>query len=431
MTEPGAGEQALVRSAVVGVGDELVYGQTVDTNGAWLSRELNGLGFSVAHRTVVGDVPSSIGDALEGALEAAEVVLVTGGLGPTPDDLTREAVAELLGLPLELDSALLTSLEARFRARGYRELPPTSRAVALVPRGATVLANPRGAAPGLVLEPRPGAVLILLPGVPAEMRDLFRLGVTPFLLERLGPRLRPAVHRVILTTGIPESVLAHRIAERFPEGTTPVSLAYLPDLHGLRLRLTVRADLQEARALEALDRVEDALATILEPFQYRAESGDLSEAVGQALLERGASVAVAESCTGGLVARRLTDRPGASRYFRGGVVAYEDRLKEELLGVDRSVLERSGAVSREVAEAMAMGVAGRLGTRVGIGVTGIAGPEGGTAEKPVGTVWFAASVDGRVEARRERFLGDRGEVRERAAQAALHLLLNTLQERVP
>ncbi len=425
------GEARLLPSAVVvGVGDELLYGHTVDTNGAWLSGALSALGFRVARRAVVGDVQEEIVAVLREALEWGEVVLVTGGLGPTPDDLTREAVARLLGVPLEVDPGLLEALSARFRARGYDELPANSRAMAEVPRGGIALPNPRGAAPGLVLTAGEGRTLILLPGVPREMESLFQVRVEPLLGERFGSRLQPVAHRVIHTAGIPESLLSLEVARLLPHGPAPVSLAFLPDLRGVRLRMTLREDRGHSSvADEALDRVEGALAAGLEAFRYDAPSGDLAEAVGAALLKAGATLAVAESCTGGLVAGRITALPGASRYFLGGVVAYENRIKAELLGVDSRVIEEVGAVSREVAEAMALGVALKLGARAGVGVTGIAGPGGGTEEKPVGTVWCAACLDGMVEARRERFSGDRGEVRERAAQAALLLLLRVLEGR--
>ncbi len=419
------------RAVVVAVGDELLYGETTDTNGSWMARELSGLGFRVARRWVVGDLEEEIASTLEAALAVGEVVLVTGGLGPTPDDRTREAVSRLLGRPLEVDPAILGGLRARFRDQGFPDLPEISHAMARVPRGGTPLRNPRGAAPGLLLEVGEGRVVILLPGVPAEMRGIFQEEVAPLLLERFQSRFLPAVHRVIHTTGIPESLLATEVERLLPREGLPVSLAYLPELKGVRIRMTLRGIPESEEVEEAFRRVEEALAPVLTGYRYVAESGDLAEAVGAALENAGATLAVAESCTGGLIAQRITARPGSSKYFLGGVVAYGNRAKEELLGVDPGIIEAGGAVCREVAEALALGAARRFGARAGIGVTGVAGPGGGTEEKPVGTVWYAASLDGAVVSRLERFPGGRSDVRERAAQAALHLLLRHLEGRGP
>jgi nicotinamide-nucleotide amidase len=361
---PGVHPSSPPSAAIVSVGDELLLGETVDTNGSWLSRELSRLGLRVLRRWVVGDVPDGIRQAVNRALEVAEVVLVTGGLGPTPDDLTREAVAGLLGYALDLDPDLLEGLKARFRARGYGELPEDARAMAEVPRGSTVLPNPHGAAPGLVMENREGNLCILLPGVPREMRGIFGQGVAALLRERYPTRLGSAVRRVTQTR-----------------------------------------------------------------YRYEAKSGDLAEAVGTALLRNGSTLAVAESCTGGLISKRLTDLPGSSRYFLGGVVAYADDVKARVLGVEEELIRHDGVVGEAVAKAMATGVAEGLKASVGVGVTGIAGPGGGSPEKPVGTVWCAVSLGGRTVARKELFLGDREAVRERAAHAALGLLLRLLEGR--
>jgi len=413
---------------VVGVGDEILLGHTVNTNGSWLGSELSGLGFRVVRQDVVGDEAEAIGEAVNGGLEAAELVVLTGGLGPTPDDLTRPVVAGLFGAPLEEDPGLLEGLRGRFRARGFGELPPNNRLMAQVPRGAVVLPNPVGAAPGLILTAPSGKHVTLLPGIPAEMRGIFSEGLSPWLLNAFGARLRPVQFRWIHTTGIAESVLARRIQERIPEGTGPVTVAYLPDLRGVRIRLTVQG-LEPDEAGTLFDALEGRIKEVVEPFRYRSEEGDLAQAVGVALNAGGVTLATAESCTGGLVSKRVTDVPGASGYYLGGVVSYADEVKVRELGIAPEMLRRGGAVSQEVAEGMARGVAARFGARAGIGVTGVAGPGGGSSEKPVGTVWYAATLDGRTESRRERFLGNREAVRERAAQAALALLLSLLRGR--
>lgn len=416
-------------AAIVTVGDELLLGETVDTNGSWLAQELSRLGFRVLRRWVVGDVPGEICEVVQGALEVAEVVLVTGGLGPTPDDLTREAVAGLFGIPLETDPDLLDGLRARFRARGYGELPEGSQAMADVPKGGRVLPNSHGAAPGLAIENQEGQLCILLPGVPREMKGLVREEVGPLLSRRYSNRLRPTVHRVVHTFGVPESILASEIRELLPLDLMGVSLAYLPDLLGVRLRLTARESAGAADAKESLRRVEELLDPVLSRYRFESDSGDLTEALGGALLRAGHTLAIAESCTGGLVSKRVTDLPGSSRYFLGGVVAYADEVKAGVLGVNREVIRRDGVVSEAVAESMAVGVARELKASVGIGVTGIAGPGGGSPEKPVGTVCYAISQCGKAQSRRERFLGDREAVRERAAHAVLGLLLRCLDGR--
>ncbi len=427
MTRTGPG--FLPPAAVVGVGDELLLGHTLNTNGSWLGQELSLLGFEVVRHEVVGDTKAEIQGALLRGAQAAEVVVVTGGLGPTPDDLTRTAVSEHLNAPLEESPELVEWLTERFRARGFQELPANNRAMALIPSGAEAFPNPVGAAPGLMLELTSGGICILLPGIPAEMRGVFAESVRPFLKRRFGHRLLPVSHRTIHTTGIPESLLAQEIEALLPRDLGPVSLAFLPDKGGVRIRLTAKG-VEVGEAESRFDALEKRFESLLRPYRFSAESGDLAEALGSALEGFGATLATAESCTAGLISKRITDWPGSSRYFLGGLVAYSDEAKTRFLGVRREVLMKEGAVSREVAEEMAKGAVHRFGTSAGIGVTGIAGPGGGSVEKPVGTVWYAAALDGRVTSRKDRFLGSRDAVRERAAQAAMALLLNLLDGRV-
>jgi nicotinamide-nucleotide amidase len=411
---------------VVTVGDELLLGRTVDGNAAWLGRELSDLGIPVLHRTTVGDDDRAIQRAVTDALASADLVVVTGGLGPTKDDRTRDAVAALFGAPLHVDPELMRALEARFRARGYDRLPTTNVSQAQVPEGATVLVNPQGTAPGLALS-RDGRWVVLLPGVPREMKAIFAGDLRRLIEAHFGARLRPVYHRTIHTTGIPESLLAEKVEELLPAERGPVSLAYLPDLTGVDLRFTALDVESQAEAEGWFDRLEAAVAPAVDAHRYRSESGDLVESLGTLLFASGRMLAVAESCTGGLIAKRLTDRPGSSAYFLGGVVAYADAVKVGALGVSRATLAAHGAVSEAVALEMAAGVAQRLGANASLSVTGIAGPDGGSPAKPVGLVWYAARVDGAAEARREVFGGDRTQVRERAAQAALALLLRKLE----
>ena len=417
-----------LRSAVVTVGDELLLGETTDTNAAWLGRQMAGRGIPVVRGWTVGDEADAIRDAVTAGLEAAELVLVSGGLGPTPDDLTRDAVAALLDRPLEEDPELLERLRVRFRERGVEELPGPNRRVARVPRGARKLENPHGTAPGLALEAREGRYVLLLPGVPRELKGIVERSLDALLEEWFGRRLPPVHMRTLHTTGIPESLLSQQVDEVLPDDTGPVRLAFLPDRRGVDIRLTATG-VGERAARTWFDRVEEAVAEVVDPWRFAAPDGDLVEAVSDALRAAGKTVATAESCTGGLVAKRLTDRSGSSQVFLGGVVAYANRAKVELLDVPSEVLDEHGAVSEAVVEAIAEAAARRFGASAGMGITGVAGPGGGTGSKPVGTVWYAVSLDGRTVARRERFPGDREEVRERSAQAVLALLLRMLQGR--
>lgn len=417
-----------VRAALVTVGDELLLGQTVDTNAAWLGRGLAEMGVPVVRRYTVGDVGRDIRTAVAGAMDVADVVLVSGGLGPTPDDITRESVGGLLGRPLTVDTGILEGLRRRYADRGLGDLPDANRAVAMVPEGAVLLDNPHGTAPGLAMD-EGETLVILLPGVPRELRGIFDTGVRGLLDRRFGDRLVPVHIRVIRTTSVPESRLAQSIAELLPAGPAPLGLAFLPDLRGVDLRLTAR-DMPADEAQGALDALEAALDPILAPYRFHARDGDLASALVDTLRGQGKTLATAESCTGGLIGKRVTEIAGASDVYLGGVVAYANAVKEAQLGVRRETLVGDGAVSEAVAREMAEGVATALGADAGVAVTGVAGPGGGTPEKPVGTVWHAATLGGRTVSRLETFPGDRRSVRERAAQAALFLLLRLADGRL-
>lgn len=419
------------RAALVAVGDELLLGRTVNTNAAWLGRELSVAGVPVTAAWTVADRVDAIQDAVKAAVGEADLVVVTGGLGPTRDDLTREAVAEMLGRPLRVDEELLEALRRRFAARGYPDLPPNNRSQAEVPEGARVLPNPHGTAPGLLLEEGDGLVA-LLPGVPRELKAIFTRELLPVLRDRLGPRLVPTHVRLIHTTGVPESVLATALEDALPPLPEGMSLAYLPGLRGVDLRFTATG-MDESRAQAHFDAMEEAIAPLVAPWRFRGPPGaedDLAAALLEEARSARVTLATAESCTGGGIGARLTAHAGASEVYRGGVVAYANQAKRDLLGVPEALLREHGAVSRQVAERMAEGAARRLGAEAAVAVTGIAGPGGGSPEKPVGTVWVAARVPGRIEAEHHAFAGDRAAVRTRAEQAALFLLLRILDGRL-
>lgn len=433
---------------IVTVGDELLLGFTVDSNAAFLARQLAALGVVVARHSTCGDDMDAIVDTVGAALERTGAVIVTGGLGPTDDDMTKPAVARLFGRELVRDESVVRHIEQLWRARG-REGPvsETNLSQAMVPIGAEVLPNATGTAPGLLLEDERERWVAMLPGVPREMRTLFTDALAPRLrahLEREGEStvVRSATLR---TTGVPESVVASRLA-----GASVVrdglSLAYLPGVEGVDLRLTARG-LPEPEAARALDVGIDALAERLGDDAYGTGDTDLAAVVLDACRARALRIAVAESCTGGLLGGRLTSVPGSSDVFHGGIISYDNRVKRQLLGVLDSDIVEHGAVSEPVALQMAKGVRVRLGTEIGIGITGVAGPGGGTAAKPVGMVWIAIDVsegrppqprpDGQPplvpfrEARVFQLGGDRDEIRHRAAQAALDMLRRALESQLP
>ncbi len=424
--EPGAPAAASPAVEMVSIGDELLYGQTLDTNSAWLGRVLAAEGIRIARRTAVGDDPDAIRAAVADALDRSGAVVCSGGLGPTSDDRTKQAVADLFGREMATDPAVLDAVRERFRRRGM-EMPGLSEGQALVPRGATVLPNPRGTAPGLALEDEAG-VVYLLPGVPDEFRGLIRDPVLPLLRRRLQPR-HPIVHRTLRTTGIPESAVAQRVADVVP-ALTPLDVAFYPGWEGVDVRVTSRG--LDADAAEAA--LADAVAALKRPLgdvAYSERGEDLADVLGRRLRRRGLRMALAESCTGGLAAERMTRRAGASDYVIGGVVAYANEAKVALLGVDPATLEAHGAVSGEVAAEMAAGAARVLEADCAVSITGVAGPGGGTPDKPVGTVWIGAVAQDRSATRRLALSGDRQEIRRRSSQAALALLLLLLNEEVP
>ncbi len=413
-----------MRLEIVTVGDELLLGFTIDTNAAYLARELASLGVEVVRRATVPDDAGAIANAVGDALARSGAVITTGGLGPTTDDLTREAIAAHFGLALQLDHAIADDLRRRWRERGLPgELPESNIRQAMVPEGAEVLPNGHGTAPGLWITDEAGRWVAMLPGVPREMRGLYTDEVAPRIGARLaGGPAHVVRSKTIRTTGVAESVLSQQLANpKIGEALAGLSLAYLPGQAGADLRVTGR-DLLPDDAEARLSRAVRAIRDVVGPSVYAEEETDLAAVVLDACRERGMTLAVAESCTGGLLGARLTAIPGSSDVVLGGVIAYANGVKQAMLGVQSADLDAFGAVSEPVARQMATGVRERLGADVGLSITGVAGPGGGTAEKPVGTVWFAIDVGGEVEARVYRFLGDRAEIRERAAQAVLDLL---------
>ncbi|MEA3311788.1 MAG: competence/damage-inducible protein A [candidate division WOR-3 bacterium] len=395
---------------LVVIGDELLAGAIQDANAGWLADRLLSIGISVSRVTFAPDGFQELKETLEEALARAGFVISCGGLGPTADDCTRAVAADLFDRELYTNKRLLNLLAERYKKLG-RRFDRIARTQAQVSRGAELLANPAGAAPGVVLKDE-SRTLILLPGVPGQMRAITETALLPYLEENLA---LSAPHILLLrTVGAVETELAQRIRPvlaRFPD----LKISYLPRLGGVDLRIQAPSESKKSQALKEFSR-------ILEDDLYAVGREDLSEVVGRTLLDRGQSVAVAESCTGGMLASRLVDVAGSSRYFMGGVVSYSNRAKQELLGVASGVLELHGAVSSEVAKAMAEGVRERLNSTCGIGITGIAGPGGATRTKPVGLVYIALAWEDSVRIKRFVFPGDRSSIRQRSVVAALDLL---------
>ncbi len=410
---------------IVTIGTELLLGFTLDTNAAKIAQTMAGMGVRVVRHSTVADRAEDIHDVVQQGLQRAGLVIVTGGLGPTRDDVTKSAVARIFDAPLVLDEDYLRNLEERFAAFRRGPMPVSNRSQAEVPRGARILPNPRGSAPGLWLEGKPG-IAILLPGVPHEMEGLLREEVVPRLEQRfgVGGSRRVTRSRTLRTTGISESALADLLGDH-EASLSSVSLAYLPQGIGADLRLTVW-DVPSDEAERLLQDARDRLLPLLGPYFYGEEGVDLAAVVLTALQASGLKLSIAESCTGGLLGARVTAIAGASAAFAGGVVCYSDASKIRELGVAPAVIARHGAVSEEVVVAMVRGVAQRFETETAIAITGIAGPGGGSSGKPVGTVWLAARAPGSERAVRVVFPGGRSWIRERSAQAGLDLLRRML-----
>jgi len=416
-----------VNLEVLTIGTELLLGYTVDTNAAELGRALAAAGAEITRRTTVADRPDAIRTAVAEALDRSGFVITTGGLGPTRDDLTKTVVATLFGKRLVLDERLLASIKARFDRMGRgRPMPAINRTQAEVPEGAGILPNPRGTAPGLWVEDARGRVVVLLPGVPREMRGLLVEEVLPRIVARQGGERRVVLSRTVRTTGVSESALAERVGPIEPE-IAPVTLAYLPSVDGVDLRVTAWG-LEPKDADARLAVVVDRLKAAVGEHGYGEDDADLAAALLAALRKGRHRLGVAESCTGGMIGERITSIPGASDTFIGGVVAYADVIKTAALKVPLETLEAYGAVSEETVRAMAEGAQRLFSADCTIAVTGIAGPGGGTPEKPVGTVWLAARVHTTTRALKRVLPGDRDDVRRRAAQAGLDLLRRLLAE---
>jgi nicotinamide-nucleotide amidase len=402
---------------IIAVGSEMLTSQRLDTNSLFITDQLNALGVEVRRKLIVGDDRAIVSDAVRDALSHANIVIVTGGLGPTEDDLTRESVAQALGRPLFYKQELVDAIEERFRRRGRRMAENNKRQAMLI-EGADALDNPNGTAVGQWIDADDDRVVMLLPGPPGELKPMFANECVPRLASRLPPQvIRARLYRV---TGMTESDLDHLIAPVYSKYTNPAT-TILASPGDIQIHLRSRCDTEE-EAERLLAEVGGPIEEVLGDRIFSRNGDSLEAVVGELLRARGATLAVAESCTGGMVAERITSVPGSSQYFNGGFIVYNNRMKENLLGVDPEMIGRCGAVSDEAARAMAQCARSRSAATYAVSTTGEAGPESSTGV-PVGTVYAGlAGPDGVVEARRFNLPGDRNRIRMFATQGALDYL---------
>jgi nicotinamide-nucleotide amidase len=415
-----------VYASIVTIGDELLIGQVIDTNSAWMAQQLNETGILVRERLSVGDVWHDIWKALDTAASHSPIVLITGGLGPTADDITKPLLCEYFGGNLIMDENVLSHVEAIFQ-RMNRPMLERNRKQAEVPDVCSVLFNQRGTAPGMWFEKK-GVVFASMPGVPHEMKGIMVKEVLPRL--QLKFQLPAIVHQTLLTAGIGESFLAETIQEWEERLPASLKLAYLPNYGMVRLRITGIGE--DKPAVAALVQTEfEKLKALVNTWLVTDKDEKIEQVLGRILESRGLKMATAESCTGGYIAHLITSLPGSSVWYSGSVVSYANEVKTGLLGVPEAVIAAAGAVSRPVVEQMVMGVIAQTGADVAVAVSGIMGPEGGSEEKPVGTVWVAAGNGHHVDATMYRFQFDRRRNIELTATFALNFLRNfMLQERI-
>jgi len=410
-----------MKAEIITIGDEILIGQVVDTNSAWLAEQLNLAGIEVYQITSVHDDKQHIMTALAAAEKNVDLVLMTGGLGPTKDDITKNTLCEYFGSRLVFHEPTFTHIRERFIKRGI-DLNKLNRDQALVPDNCTVLPNYEGTAPIMWFE-RNDTIFVSMPGVPFEMKSVMEREVLPRL--RRSGKQKVIIHKTVLTQGVPESMLALRIEEWENSLPPHIKLAYLPNPLSVRLRLSATGN-DEAQLRAEIEKQVEGLKKLLPVEIYGYDNDTMASSIGKILLGKGEKLSVAESCTGGYIAHLITLTPGASAWFKGSITAYDNEIKINQLGVKRSIIEEYGAVSEETVTAMAEGVKKLLNTEYSIATSGIAGPDGGTPDKPVGTVWMAVSGPGKFLARKYVFGNNRERNIMRSSQTALQMLRQLL-----
>ena len=407
-----------MNAEIVSIGTELLLGHTVNTNAAYLSKELAKVGVNVYYHTVVGDNRKRLLGALRQAIKRSEIVITTGGLGPTVDDITVEALASISKRKLVFKPQILRRIKLKFRKRGLA-FPETNRRQAYIPEGATVMRNPSGTAPGLILKMAKNRFLIALPGVPGEMKDITQTALIPFLKRKIRVKAIIA-SKTLKTVGLPESVVNEKVADLLKLGPE-VTMGIYPHPGQVDLRITARAG-DKSTANKLIGKVEKEIRQRLGNIIYGKDGDTLEAVVGKLLKQQNKKLAVAESCTGGLITHRITNVPGSSAYFLLGITAYSNRIKSALVGINSQIIKRHGAVSRKVALLLAEDARRIAKSSVALGITGIAGPAGGTKSKPVGTVYIALSADNSQQVKKHSFLGNRQAIKQKTSQAALDMM---------
>lgn len=405
---------------IITIGDEILIGQIIDSNSAWMAQQLNFIGIKVKQITSVSDSETHIIEALNAAIQRADIILMTGGLGPTNDDLTKPTLCKYFNTGLRFDETAYRDIEALFKQRG-REVTPLNRMQAEVPENCKTIYNKNGTAPGMWFEEK-GKIFISLPGVPFEMKSMMTESVLPWLAGKFN--LPPVIHRTILTQGIGESILADKIKEWENALPADLRLAYLPSVGMVRLRLSAVGEKKKTSA-EINSQIEKVLP-LIDKYVFGFDDDTLQSRVGVELKKRNATLVATESCTGGYVAHLITSVPGSSAYFKGGIVSYSNEMKVEVLHVSADTLKKHGAVSEETVMEMAENAKRIFKTDYAVATSGIAGPDGGTQEKPVGTVWIAAATPDKIINRKLQLGNKRLHIIEVASQSVLHLLLKDL-----
>ena len=411
------------KAIIISIGDEILFGQTLDTNAHWISGELDSLGIRVIKRYTIGDNKEEILTTLKKAEEEASIVLITGGLGPTSDDLTKPCLVEYFDTTLVRDQAMLDNIQNLFAARG-REMTALNEAQADMPANSTPILNAVGTAPGMLFE-RNGKVMVSMPGVPYEMRRMMSDTILPKLQEKYVEGV--LCHRIIRTIGVPESKLADMIKDWEDNLPSEIKLAYLPTMGTVKLRLTAQGENEDV-LLQKIQVEIDKVLPLIEKHVYGFDDEEIEEAIGRILRTQGKTLSIAESCTGGFLAHKITSVAGSSQWFQGGMVPYSNAIKNEQLRVPEEVLEEHGAVSEPVVLHLAQNIRKAFNTDVGISVSGIAGPSGGSEEKPVGTVWIGYADDTRSVAKKFNFTKDRMLNIQFTSIAALNMIRINLEK---
>jgi nicotinamide-nucleotide amidase len=413
-----------VNSEVLTIGTELLLGQILDTNALYLGKKLAEVGVNLYYKTTVGDNIARVKEALGVACNRAELIIITGGLGPTVDDITRQAVAEFTGNELALDGPSLKFIEKRFASRNI-QMSDNNKLQAYFPAGSIILENPNGTAPGFIVEYK-SKIIAAMPGVPAEMYPMMESGIIPFIIKKMGGSHQVIRSKSLRVIGLGESRVDEKIQDLFRESTNPTIGVYAHADH-IEIRLTSKAD-DDAQAFKLIEGLKQKVYGRLPDNIYGEDEKTLESMTAVVLTEKKLTISTAESCTAGLLAARLTSTAGSSKYYTGGINSYANEAKTGVLGVPENVIRDFGAVSQECAASMAQRVRLVFKTDIGVSITGIAGPDGGTAVKPVGLVYIGIDISGTVKTYKYIFPGNREGIRNRAAQTALFHLYKELQQ---